>query len=151
MSKIIDAMEKAKSMRKLQGEHVMEDKRACYRIPAQEKADFCIYTAPVSNALFITDFSRTGLGFGLPYQCNIKQGDELDLIVKLIPLKKPMIITGTVMWTKFSDCYRDYAIAGGIKFKDTNSEEKWTYIVILLMINGMKSLMGLMAKSYLSP
>jgi len=54
----------------------------------------------------------------------MRNGDELELEITIPPLRKPLNITGRVMWIKELNCYYDYAIAGGIKFKEINSEEK---------------------------
>ncbi len=103
----------------------MEDKRRCYRFPVQGKASYFKYNPPDTNGLFMTNFNREGMGIGIPYRCNMRTGDELDLTMTISPLTAPMIVTGTVMWTKQSDCYRDYALLGGIKFKRIDTEQKW--------------------------
>ena len=103
----------------------MEDKRKCYRFPVQERAIYYKYNPPASNSLFMTNFSREGIGINSPYRYNMRIGDELDLTMTISPLKQPLIVTGTVMWTKPSDCYRDYLLLCGIKFKRIGTEQKW--------------------------
>ena len=55
----------------------------------------------------------------------MRTGDEFDLTMTISPLTQPMTVTGTVMWTKPSDCYRDYLLLCGIKFKRIDTEQKW--------------------------
>ena len=112
-------------MKITRGEVVMDDKRRCYRFPVQGKASYFKDNPPDTNGLFITNFNREGMGIGIPYRYNLRTGNELDLTMTISPLTKPMIVTGTVMWTKQSDCYRDYALLGGIKFKRIDTEQKW--------------------------
>jgi len=112
-------------MKITRGEVVMDDKRRCYRFPVQGKASYFKDNPPDTNGLFITNFNREGMGIGIPYRYNLRTGNELDLTMTISPLTKPMIVTGTVMWTKQSDCYRDYALLGGIKFKRIDTAQKW--------------------------
>jgi len=103
----------------------VEDKRRCHRFPVQERAIYYKYNPPESNSLFLTNFSRGGMGISIPYRYNIKTGDELDLTMTISPLTQPMTVTGTVMWTKPSDRYRDFLLLCGIKFKRIDTEQKW--------------------------
>jgi Tfp pilus assembly protein PilZ len=103
----------------------VEDKRKCYRFPVQERAIYYKYNPPESNSLFMTNFSREGIGISSPYRYNMRTGDELDLTMTISPLTQPMTVTGTVMWTKPSDCYSDYLLLCGIKFKRIDTEQKW--------------------------
>ena len=65
------------------------------------------------------------MGISIPYRYNIKTGDELDLTMTISPMTQPMTVTGTVMWTKPSDRYRDFLLLCGIKFKRIDTEQKW--------------------------
>ena len=65
------------------------------------------------------------MGVGIPYRYNMRTGDELVLTTSINPLPQPMTVTGTVMWTKQSDCYRDYALLCGIKFKRIDTKLRW--------------------------
>jgi len=103
----------------------VEDKRRCHRFPVQERAIYNKYDPPDSNSLFMTNFSRGGMGINSPYRYDIKTGDELDLTMTISPLTQLMTVTGTVMWTKPSDRYRDYLLLCGIKFKRIDTEQKW--------------------------
>lgn len=102
----------------------MEDKRRCNRFPVQERAIYYRYNPPESNSLFMTNYSREGIGISIPYRYNIRTGDELDLTMTISPLTQPMTVTGTVMWTKPSDCSRDYLLLCGVKFKRIDTEQK---------------------------
>jgi hypothetical protein len=103
----------------------VEDKRRCPRFPVQERAIYYKYNPPESNSLFMTNLSREGIGISVPYRYNIRTGDELDLTMTISPLTHPATVTGTVMWTKPSDSYRDYLLLCGIKFKRIDTEQKW--------------------------
>jgi hypothetical protein len=103
----------------------VEDKRRFHRFPVLQRAKYYKLNPPESNSLFMTNFSRDGIGISIPYRYNIRTGDELDLTMTITPLTQPMTVTGTVMWTKPSDSYCDYLLLCGIKFKRIDTEQKW--------------------------
>jgi Tfp pilus assembly protein PilZ len=104
---------------------VVEDKRRYHRFPVQERAIYYKNDPPGTNNLFMTNFSRDGMGISIPHRYNIKTGDELDLTMTITPLTQPMTVTGTVMWIKPSDRYSNYLLLCGIKFKRIDTEQKW--------------------------
>lgn len=102
----------------------MEERRKFCRVPVQGIGKFNRNNHPHWNGLFITNFSRYGIGFGVPYQYDIRNGDDLTLEITITSFKKSLTIMGRTIWIKALNCYHDYAIVGGVEFKDINSEEK---------------------------
>ena len=68
------------------------------------------------------------MSIGIPYQENLKAGTELTVKCPIPTLTEPVLITGTIMWTKELDAYKDYPIICGLKFKELNPKHKWELI-----------------------
>jgi hypothetical protein len=102
----------------------MEEKRRFYRMPGKIKASY-LSTSSDWNGLFCTNISRQGMCIGIPYQENLKAGTELMLKCPIPTVTEPVLITGTIMWTKELDAYKDYPIICGLQFKEMNPEHKW--------------------------
>ena len=101
----------------------MEDKRRFYRIPGKIKASY-LSTSSDWNGMFCTNISRQGMCIGIPNHDNLKAGNELSLQCKMPNLSEPVLITGTIMWTKELDTYKDYPFICGLQFKELNPEHK---------------------------
>jgi hypothetical protein len=108
----------------------MEEKRKFYRIPGQIKANYLRSAASDWHSLSGINVSRQGMGIGIPHQDNLKAGNELTLMCIVPTLPEPVVITGTIMWTKEFDAYKDYPIIGGLQFKEVNPEHKWELLHI---------------------
>ena len=102
----------------------MEEKRRFYRIPGKIKASY-LSTSYGWNGLFCTNVSRQGMCIGIPFQEKLKAGTDLTLQCTMPNLTEPVTITGTIMWTKEHDVYKDYPIVCGLQFTKLNSEHKW--------------------------
>jgi hypothetical protein len=102
----------------------MEEKREFYRIPGKIKASY-LNTPSGWNGLFCTNVSRQGMCIGIPYQANLKAGTELTLQCTVPNLTEPVLIKGTIKWTRELDAYKDYPIIAGVQFKEIAAEHKW--------------------------
>jgi hypothetical protein len=111
----------------------MEDKRRFYRISGKIKASY-LNTSSDWNGLFCTNISHQGMGIGIPYQEDMKVGTELTLQCPIPTLTEPVLITGTIMWTKELDAYKDYLVVCGLQFKELNPEHKWELLNYLYNI-----------------
>ena len=79
-------------------------------------------------AVSVKDFSRAGIGIGIPHDYNPSNSKEVELRVKLLPSISPVRITGTVQWTRELKGEGDFAMTGGVKCKEIHPIELWRLI-----------------------
>ncbi len=108
----------------------MEDHRAHRRFSANDTAKDLWGSETGWHEVLVTNFSREGIGIGIPHDYSLRNSREVELWVTLFPDISPVRIAGTVQWTRESKGDEDFAMTGGVKCKEIHPIQLWRLITV---------------------
>ena len=103
----------------------MQEHRAHTRFPAKGTAKDLWGGESGRYPFTVTNFSREGIGIGIPHYYSLQDGKELEFRVQLLPNSSPVRINGTLKWVKVLTGDDDFVMAGGVKCNEIHPIQLW--------------------------
>jgi hypothetical protein len=106
----------------------MQEHRAHRRFSAKGTAKDLWGSQTGQHPFSITNFSREGIGIGIPHDYSLRNNRELELRVQLLPNSSPVRIAGTLKWVKVLNGDEDFAMTGGVKCTEIHPIQLWRLV-----------------------